>query len=97
MPVVRLELSDLAATQRFGRLLAAQLQAGDVIALSGAVGAGKSALARAVIQAVHPTEDDVPSPTFTLVQPYPFPATEDPGREIWHLDLWRLEDPEEKI
>ena len=86
MPVVRLELSDLAATQRFGRLLAAQLQAGDVIALSGALGAGKSALARAIIQAVDPTEDDVPSPTFTLVQHYAL-ADETP---LWQIDPDRL-------
>ena len=93
MPVVRLELSDLAATQRFGRLLAAQLQAGDVIALSGALGAGKSALARAIIQAVHPTEDDVPSPTFTLVQHY---ALAD-GTPLWHLDLYRIDDAEDAM
>ena len=93
MPVVRLELSDLAATQRFGRLLAAQLQAGDVIALSGALGAGKSALARAIIQAVDPTEDDVPSPTFTLVQHY---ALAD-GTPLWHLDLYRIDDAEDAM
>ena len=93
MPVVRLELSDLAATQRFGRLLAAQLQAGDVIALSGALGAGKSALARAIIQAVDPTEDDVPSPTFTLVQHY---ALAD-GTPLWHLDLYRIDNPREAM
>ena len=93
MPVVRLELSDLVATQRFGRLLAAQLQAGDVIALSGALGAGKSALARAIIQAVDPTEDDVPSPTFTLVQQY---ALAD-GTPLWHLDLYRINDAEDAM
>ena len=93
MPVVRLELSDLAATQRFGRLLAARLQAGDVIALSGALGAGKSALARAIIQAVDPTEDDVPSPTFTLVQHY---ALAD-GTPLWHLDLYRIDDAEDAM
>ena len=52
MPVIRIEFSDLQATQRFGGLLAGQLRAGDVIALSGALGAGKSVLARAIIQAV---------------------------------------------
>ena len=93
MPVIRLELSDLAATQCFGRLLAAQLQAGDVIALSGALGAGKSALARAIIQAVDPTEDDVPSPTFTLVQHY---ALAD-GTPLWHLDLYRIDDAQDAM
>ena len=93
MPVIRIELSDLAATQRFGGLLAAQLKAGDVIALSGALGAGKSALARAIIQAVDPTEDDVPSPTFTLVQHY---ALAD-GTPLWHLDLYRIDDAQDAM
>jgi tRNA threonylcarbamoyladenosine biosynthesis protein TsaE len=93
MPVIRIELSDLAATRRFGGLLAAQLKAGDVIALSGALGAGKSALARAIIQAIDPTEDDVPSPTFTLVQHY---ALAD-GTPLWHLDLYRIDDAQDAM
>ena len=93
MSVIRIELSDLAATQRFGGLLAAQLKAGDVIALNGALGAGKSALARAIIQAVDPTEDDVPSPTFTLVQHY---ALAD-GTPLWHLDLYRIDDAQDAM
>ena len=93
MPVIRIELSDFGATQRFGGLLAAQLKAGDVIALSGALGAGKSALARAIIQAVDPTEDDVPSPTFTLVQHY---ALAD-GTPLWHLDLYRIDDAQDAL
>jgi len=93
MPVIRIELSDLAATQRFGGLLAAQLKAGDVIALSGALGAGKSELARAIIQAIDPLEHDVPSPTFTLVQHY---ALAD-GTPLWHLDLYRIDDVREAM
>ena len=93
MPVTRLELSDLQATQRFGGLLAGQLRAGDVIALSGALGAGKSVLARAIIQAVDAAQDDVPSPTFTLVQQY---ALAD-GTPLWHLDLYRIETPQEAM
>ena len=93
MPVIRIELSDLAATQRFGGLLAAQLKAGDVIALSGALGTGKSALARAIIQAIDPTEDDVPSPTFTLVQHY---ALAD-GTPLLHLDLYRIDDAQDAM
>ena len=93
MPVIRIELSDLAATRRFGGLLAAQLKAGDVIGLSGALGAGKSALARAIIQAIDPTEDDVPSPTFTLVQHY---ALAD-GTPLWHLDLYRIDDAQDAM
>ena len=93
MPVIRLEFSDLQATQRFGGLLARQLRAGDVIALSGALGAGKSVLARAIIQAADAAEDDVPSPTFTLVQHY---ALAD-GTPLWHLDLYRIETPQEAM
>jgi len=93
MPVVRLELSDLEATQRFGALLSGMLRAGDVIALSGALGAGKSALARAIICAADPDVDDVPSPTFTLVQNY---ALAD-GTPLWHLDLCRIDSPEEAM
>ena len=70
-----------------------QLKAGDVIALSGALGAGKSELARAIIQAIDPTEDDVPSPTFTLVQHY---ALAD-GTPLWHLDLYRIEDAQDAM
>ena len=93
MPVIRLELSDLEATRRFGSLLAAQLKIGDVIALSGALGVGKSALARSIIQAIDPNEDDVPSPTFTLVQQY---ALAD-GTPLWHLDLYRIDNPEDAM
>ena len=93
MPVIRIELSDLQATQRFGGLLARQLMAGDVIALSGALGAGKSVLARAIIQAVDAEQDEVPSPTFTLVQHY---ALAD-GTPLWHLDLYRIETPQEAM
>ena len=93
MPVIRLEFSDLQATQRFGGLLAGRLRAGDVIALSGALGAGKSVLARAIIQAVDAAQDDVPSPTFTLVQQY---ALAD-GTPLWHLDLYRIEAPQEAM
>ena len=93
MSVIRIELPDLAATQRFGELLSEHLKAGDVIALSGALGAGKSALARAIIQTVDPTEDDVPSPTFTLVQHY---ALAD-GTPLWHLDLYRIDDAQDAM
>ena len=93
MSVIRIELPDLAATQRFGELLSEHLKAGDVIALRGALGAGKSALARAIIQAVDPTEDDVPSPTFTLVQHY---ALAD-GTPLWHLDLYRIDDAQDAM
>lgn len=69
--------------------LAAQLRAGDCIALSGDVGSGKSTFARAAIQALA-SVDDVPSPTFTLVQHYDAAAG-----AVAHFDLYRLKSPEE--
>ena len=93
MPVLQLELPDLSATARLGALLADGLVAGDVISLSGPLGAGKSALARAIIQAANPDETDVPSPTFTLVQTY---ALGD-GTPLWHLDLYRVQTPEDAM
>ena len=93
MSIMQLELPDLTATQRLGALLASELVAGDVIALSGALGAGKSALARAIIQAANPDEMDVPSPTFTLVQTYELQD----GTPLWHLDLYRIESPGEAM
>ncbi len=85
-----LELDDLSATIAFGRALARDLRRGDVLALHGTLGAGKTTLARAIIGALAPGEEEVPSPTFTLVQAY---AT--PNLDIVHFDLYRLESPAE--
>ena len=93
MPVLQLELPNLLATETLGALLADGLAAGDVISLSGPLGAGKSALARAIIQAANPAETDVPSPTFTLVQTYELGD----GTPLWHLDLYRIESPEDAM
>lgn len=73
--------------------LGAHLHAGDVVLLDGPVGAGKSHFCRALIQsrlAAVNRHEDVPSPSFTLVQTY-----EADGTEIWHADLYRLADPHE--
>jgi N-acetylmuramate 1-kinase len=87
---IELELLGEAATRRFGEDLAAMLKPGDLIALAGDLGAGKSTLARAILRSL--AEDDaleVPSPTFTIVQPYE-------GRlPALHVDLYRLGGPEE--
>jgi tRNA threonylcarbamoyladenosine biosynthesis protein TsaE len=82
-------LSDAAATVALATLLAPRLRAGDVVALHGELGAGKTFFARAVIQALGGPEE-VPSPTFTLVQTYDLaPAP------VWHFDLYRLSDPKD--
>jgi tRNA threonylcarbamoyladenosine biosynthesis protein TsaE len=81
-------LSDEAATERFGTLLAYALQPGDIVALSGDLGAGKTTLARGVLKALG-LEGEAPSPTFAIVQPYEPPEVRLP---VWHVDLYRLED-----
>ncbi|MBJ3761524.1 tRNA (adenosine(37)-N6)-threonylcarbamoyltransferase complex ATPase subunit type 1 TsaE [Maribius pontilimi] len=89
----RLSLPDADATTRLGHALADVLGPGDCVCLTGDLGVGKSHLARAVIQARQaafgPVED-VPSPTYTLVQTY---AAGD--LEILHADLYRLGDGDE--
>jgi tRNA threonylcarbamoyladenosine biosynthesis protein TsaE len=85
-------LPDDAATTALGVLLASLLQAGDTVLLSGGIGAGKTHLARAFIRAKLGREEDVPSPTFTLVQTY-----EAEDGEIWHADLYRLSHPDEVL
>lgn len=89
MKIATLTLTDLAATKRLGLFLAKQLMVGDVLALQGALGAGKSELARTIIQQVCPDETDIPSPTFTLVQAY---ESDDNG-SLLHFDLYRLAEP----
>ncbi len=85
-----LELADVAATERLGRLLAGRLgRAGTVIHLSGELGAGKTTLVRALLQALGYT-GRVRSPTYTLVEPY-----EIRGQRVYHLDLYRLSAAEE--
>ena len=84
-------LADDAATAALGAELAATLQPGDLVILQGDLGAGKTALARAIIRSLADDPKlDVPSPTFALVQPYD--TTKGP---VLHADLYRLGDPRE--
>ena len=83
------ELPDLAAMEAFGARIAAQLGPGDVVALSGGLGAGKTTLARGIIAALG-HEGEVPSPTFTILETYD--ALRVP---LVHADFYRLDRPEE--
>jgi len=81
-------LASEADTLALGAALAGPAKRGHVIALSGPLGAGKTTLARGFIQKLAGKDEEVVSPTFTLVQVYetqPFP--------IWHFDLYRLDKP----
>jgi tRNA threonylcarbamoyl adenosine modification protein YjeE len=84
-------LADPAATDAFGAALAAELRPGDLVLLEGDLGAGKSAMARAIIRTLsNDPALDVPSPTFALVQPY-----DTATGPVLHADLYRLGDPRE--
>lgn len=85
-----LDLPTEAATVALGQRLARVARTGDAILLEGQIGAGKSCLARAFIQARLGRAEEVPSPSFTLVQVY-----EADGGDIWHADLYRLGHPDE--
>lgn len=78
------------STAALAAALAPLLRGGDILLLDGEIGAGKTAFARALIRTRLGRAEDVPSPTFTLVQTY-----HDGGVEIWHADLYRLMSPDE--
>ena len=79
-----------AETLEIATNFAKKISAGSVVALYGTLGAGKSAFCRGFIQSLCKTVEDVPSPTFTLLQTY-----EAPLFEIYHFDMYRLKAPEE--
>lgn len=86
-----LDLPDLAAMERFGARIAEVLRPGDVVALSGGLGAGKTTLARAIIAALGHT-GEVPSPSFAIIETYDPPALRLP---LVHADFYRLKRAEE--
>ncbi|RKF19340.1 tRNA (adenosine(37)-N6)-threonylcarbamoyltransferase complex ATPase subunit type 1 TsaE [Altericroceibacterium spongiae] len=88
---MKTQLPDLAAMESYGQRIAEKLRPGDVVALTGGLGAGKTTLARAIIAALGYTHE-VPSPTFTIIETYDPPAISLP---LVHADFYRLNDPAE--
>lgn len=86
-----LRLADPAATEALGARLAAVLQPGDVIALEGPLGAGKTSIARGMLAALG-LVGEAPSPSFAIVQPYDVPEVRLP---VLHVDLYRLDEAAE--
>jgi tRNA threonylcarbamoyladenosine biosynthesis protein TsaE len=86
---LELDLDDADATARLGAAIAQALRVGDTVLLFGELGAGKSTLARGLVRALTTPHEDVPSPTFTLVQFY------ESHPPVAHFDLYRLNDPDE--
>ncbi len=86
-------LPDAEATEAAGRVLAEQLRIGDVIGLSGNLGAGKTCFARGILTGLG-LDGEVPSPSFPIVIPYDPPQTR---IAVWHVDLYRLDDAAETL
>ncbi|MGH1412514.1 MAG: tRNA (adenosine(37)-N6)-threonylcarbamoyltransferase complex ATPase subunit type 1 TsaE [Pelagimonas sp.] len=82
---IRSTLSSPDATAKTAQSMAEHLKPGDVLLLEGGIGAGKTHFARSLIQSLQDVPEDVPSPTFTLVQVY-----DTPKGEVWHTDLYRI-------
>ncbi len=91
-PPLSLSLCSADDTARIARSLAPRLRPGDVVLMTGDIGAGKTHFARSLIQSLMDPVEDVPSPTFTLVQTYDTRLG-----ELWHSDLYRLSHPDEVI
>jgi len=85
-----MKLPNDVATAKLGAAIAQQLRPGEAVCLSGPLGAGKSTLARALIRSLTTADEEVPSPTFTLVQFY-----EGSRLRLAHFDLYRLASPDE--
>ena len=88
----KLLVADEAATTALGASLWPVCRTGDILALWGDLGVGKTCFARGLIRAATQDTEDVPSPTFTLVQSY-----ESDQADIYHFDMYRIEDPEDIV
>lgn len=85
-----IDITNLDNMQRFAERVAKATKKGDIVLLKGDLGSGKTTFARFFIHALSHTKEDVPSPTFTLLQTF-----ETEHFDIWHFDLYRLERVED--
>jgi tRNA threonylcarbamoyl adenosine modification protein YjeE len=90
MFIKKIILNNEIDTQKFAEHISQTLQKGDCVCLHGDLGAGKTSFSRSLIRHLGESKQDVPSPTFTLVQFYDVPKF-----TIWHFDLYRIKHPEE--
>lgn len=86
----KISLSSPEETNLLAQRMSLLFRAGDTVLLEGPIGSGKSFFCRSIIQSILTIPEDIPSPTFTLVQTY-----ESPSFPIWHCDLYRLTHPDE--
>jgi len=89
---MKINIENQSQTELCAQRIAQIAQPGDVIALHGDLGVGKSVFSRAFIRTLTSTDEEVPSPTFTLVQIY-----ETEAGEIYHFDMYRLESPDDSL
>lgn len=81
--------------EAFAKTLARYCRTGDVLALYGSLGAGKTVFSRAFIRSLSNKNEEVPSPTFTLVQTYDVQTVNGEETSVWHFDLYRLKEAQE--
>lgn len=90
--IAHVSCRSVAETEKLAAGIAAIAQIGDIIGLSGDLGAGKTTFARGFVRALTTPDNEVPSPTFTLVQSY-----DTAKGPLWHCDLYRLTKPEDAL
>lgn len=89
----KIVLASLDDTRKLAHSVGARLRCGDVVTLAGDLGAGKTTFAQFLIQGLSTVEVEVTSPTFNLLQTYPVMLADGRDTELYHYDLYRIEDP----
>lgn len=86
-------LTSLEDTRKLAAAVGSRLRCGDVVTLAGDLGAGKTTFAQFLIQSLSTVEVEVTSPTFTILQTYPVVLADGRDSELYHYDLYRIEEP----